>query len=150
MSKIERNSIVTLHHQLGYTDGYLLEDSFESEPMTFRLGCGELAEGLELALLGLEVGDDQTLDITPDLAFGYPDDNLVKDLPRSDFADDFDPQEGLIVEFSTPDGQTLPGTIVDVDQQRVQVDFNHPLAGHTARYRVHIVEVENPPEEVTH
>jgi len=150
MSKVERNSIVTLHHQLGYTDGYLLEDSFGSEPMTLHLGRGELAEGLELALLGLEVGADQTLDITPDLAFGFADDNLVKELPRSDFADDFDPSEGLIIEFSTPTGETLPGTIVDFDQQRVKVDFNHPLAGHTVRYRVHIVEVENPPEEVTH
>ncbi len=109
MNKIERNSIVTLHHQIGYTDGHLLEDSFDDDPMTVRLGSGELAEGLELALLGLQAGDEQSLDIGPDLAFGYPDEAMIQQLPRTEFSADLALESGLIIEFSTPNGDTLPG-----------------------------------------
>lgn len=121
----------------------MLEDTFDEEPLSYRLGSGEIAEGLELGLLGLEEGDEQTLDIGPDLAFGYPDENLVQLLERSEF----DPQKplevGLIIEFSTPAGETLPGTILEIEDQSVKVDFNHPLAGHTVRYTVRVVKVDN-------
>jgi FKBP-type peptidyl-prolyl cis-trans isomerase SlpA len=142
--KIQRNSIVTLYHQIGYTDGSLLEDTFDDEPLTFHLGSGDLAEGLELSLLGLQEGDEQTLEIGPDLAFGYVDDKLVQTLPRDDFNMDYLLAPGLIIEFSTPNGETLPGTILEFDDNTVRVDFNHPLAGHTVRYRVKIIEVVNP------
>jgi FKBP-type peptidyl-prolyl cis-trans isomerase SlpA len=148
MKKITLNSIVTLHHQIGYTDGSLLEDTFEQEPMTFRLGTGELAEGLELALVDLAEGDEQTLDIGPDLAFGYPDKGMIHQLQRNEFAEDFELEPGLIIEFSTPNGETLPGTILEFDDETVKVDFNHPLAGHTVRYRVKIVQIENPEVEM--
>lgn len=144
MSKIQRNSIVTLNHQIGFTDGSLLEDTFEEQPLTYRLGSGELAEGLELSLLGLQEGDEQTIDIGADLAFGHIDENLVQTLPREEFNPDYSLAPGLIIEFSTPAGETLPGTILEFDDNQVKVDFNHPLAGHTVRYSVRIVEVETP------
>jgi len=142
-TKIQRNSIVTLHHQIGFTDGSILEDTFAEEPLTFRLGNAELAEGLELSLLGLQQGDEQTLDIEPGLAFGFIDKNLVQTLERSEFNPDYELQAGLIIEFSTPAGETLPGTILEIGDSSVKVDFNHPLAGHTVRYHVKIVQVEN-------
>lgn len=147
MKKITPNSIVTLHHQLGFTDGSVLEDTFDQEPLTFSLGTGELAEGLELSLMDLSEGDEQTLDIGPDLAFGYPDDAMIQTLQRSEFAEDFEIQSGLIIEFSTPNGETLPGTILEFDDDQVKVDFNHPLAGHVTRYRVKIVEIHEPATE---
>jgi FKBP-type peptidyl-prolyl cis-trans isomerase SlpA len=147
MKKITLDSIVTLHHQLGYTDGTLLEDTFDQEPMTFRLGNGELAEGLELALVNLTEGEEQTLDIGPDLAFGFTDKSMIHQLSREEFAEDFELEPGLIIEFSTPNGETLPGTILEFDDKQVKVDFNHPLAGHTVRYRVKIVQIENPSVE---
>lgn len=147
MKKITPNSIVTLHHQLGFTDDSLLEDTFDSDPMTFRMGTGELAEGLELSLIELKEGDEQTIDIGPDLAFGYPDESMIQQLNRDEFAEDFELETGLIIEFSTPSGETLPGTILEFDDKSVKVDFNHPLAGHTVRYRVKIIEVEYPDPE---
>ena len=144
--KITPNSRVTLHHQLGLTDGTVLEDSFEGEPLCVQLGRGELAEGLELALIDLEEGDEQTIDIGPDLAFGYPDAEAIHELPRSEFRDDAPLEPGVIMEFSMPNGETLPGTILETDDERVRIDFNHPLAGETVRYRVKILKVEEGDE----
>ncbi len=144
MTKITRNSIVTLHHQLGFTDDTVLEDTFGEDPQTFRLGMGEMAEGLELSLVDLEPGDEQTLDISPELAFGFPDSDAIHSLDRADFNPDKELQIGLIIEFSTPNGETLPGTILEFDEAKVKVDFNHPFAGQTVRYRVKIIDVEAP------
>jgi FKBP-type peptidyl-prolyl cis-trans isomerase SlpA len=143
MSRITRTSLVTLHHRIGFTDGTVLEDTFDDEPLSYRLGSGEIADGLELGLLGLQEGDEQTLDIGPDLAFGFPDDNLVQSLKRSEFDPTKPLEQGLIIEFSMPSGETLPGTILEFDHDSVNVDFNHPLAGHTVRYTVRVVRVDN-------
>jgi FKBP-type peptidyl-prolyl cis-trans isomerase 2 len=145
VSTIERNSRVTFYYKLGLTNDEVFEDNFDEEPMTVSLGQGEMAEGLELALVGLKPGDEQTIDIGPDLAFGYVDDTLMRVIPRAEFDPRFDLEVGLIIEFSTETGEALPGTIVDFDEQAVTVDLNHPLAGQTIRYSVKIVAVENEP-----
>jgi FKBP-type peptidyl-prolyl cis-trans isomerase SlpA len=144
---IERTSKVTLFYRLGLTDDQVLEDNFDDEPMTVLLGQGEMAEGLELALIGLRAGDEQTIDIGPDLAFGYVDETLFRALPRSDFDPAMDLEAGLIIEFVNEDGDSLPGTIIDFDDDEVQVDLNHPLAGQTVRYSVKIVAVDNAATE---
>ena len=143
MPIIERTSRVTLFYRLGLTDDQVLEDNFDDEPMTVVLGQGEMAEGLELALIGLREGDEQTIDIGPDLAFGYVDETLFRALSRAEFDPSMELETGLIIEFANEDGDTLPGTIIDFDDERVHVDLNHPLAGQTVRYSVKIIEVDN-------
>lgn len=146
MPMINRTSLVTLHYSLGLTDDSVIEDNFEEEPMTVQLGRGEMAEGLEFALLGLRDGEEQTIDIGPDMAFGHIDETLFRALPLSDFDPDLELQEGLIIDFSTAEGDSLPGTILAFDENEVRIDLNHPLAGQTVRYRVEILEVVNTPE----
>ena len=148
MIMIERNSTVTLHYKLGFTNDQVLEDNFDDEPVTIELGRGEMAEGLELALLGLKEGDEQTIDIGPELAFGFPDETLYRVIPRSEFDPSFELEDGLIIEFATEEGETLPGTIMEFDDEVVHVDLNHPLAGHDVRYTVKILTVVNPPETI--
>lgn len=143
MSIINRTSRLRLHHRIGLTDDQILEDTFDDEPLAVTLGRGEMAEGLELALLGLKSGDSQTIDIGPDLAFGYVDETLFKAFPRNEFDPDIELEPGLIIEFTSAQGDSLPGTILAFDEQEVQVDLNHPLAGQTVRYSVKIVEVDN-------
>ncbi len=147
MSMIERNSRVTLYYSIGLTDDQLLEENFGDEPMTVTLGRGEMAEGLELALIGLSAGDEQTIDIGPDLAFGFIDETLFRALPRAEFDPELELEPGLIIEFANEDGDTLPGTITSFDDNQVQVDLNHPLAGQTVRYSVKIVAVDNEATE---
>ena len=143
MSKIDRASLVTFYHRLGSSDGNIFENTFNDEPMTVQLGCGEMAEGLELALLGLDEGDEQTLDIGPDLALGLNDETLIRSVTRSEFDPEIEIQQGLIIEFSTAEGEVIPGTILEITDEEVQVDLNHPLAGQIVRYQVKIVEVIN-------
>ncbi len=149
MSQIERNSRVTLFYRLGTTDDSVLEDNFEDEPMTVELGRGEMAEGLELSLIGLREAEEQTIDIGPDLAFGYIDETLFRSIPRAEFDPDMELEPGLIIEFATEEGETLPGTVLDFDKVEVRVNLNHPLAGQTVRYSVKIVAIDDSTESIT-
>ena len=146
MTEIKADSLVTLHYRLGLTDDTILEDTFEDEPLTVQLGHSQMANGLELSLLGLSVDDAQTVDIGPELAFGFIDETLFRSLPRSDFDPDIELEPGLIIEFSTDEGNTLPGTILEFDDDEVKIDLNHPLAGQTVRYSVKIIEIVNNEE----
>ena len=141
MNQVERNSLVTIFYRLGLPNGDVLEDNFDDEPMTVQLGRGEMAEGLELALIGLREGDEETIDIGPDLAFGYVDENLVRSIPRIEFDPELELEPGLIIEFATEDGDTLPGTILDFNEDEVSVDLNHPLAGQSLTFSVEIVGI---------
>ncbi len=153
MSVIDRNSRVTLYYRLGLTDDQILEDNFDDEPMTIQLGRDEMAEGLELSLIGLREGDEQTIDIGPDLSFGQIDETLFRALARTEFDPEFELEQGLIIEFATENDDTLPGTILDFNESEVRIDLNHPLAGQTIRYSVKIVAVDNnasDPSEILH
>ena len=147
MSLIERDSLVTLFYRIGLTNDQVLEDNFDEEPITVQLGCGEMAEGLELSLIGLQEGDEQTIDIGPDLAFGFVDETLYRVIPRLEFDPDMELEPGLIIEFATNEGETLPGTILQFNETEVHIDLNHPLAGQTVRYSVKIVAVDETPGE---
>jgi FKBP-type peptidyl-prolyl cis-trans isomerase SlpA len=139
---IQPGSEVNMHYRITLEDGTVADATEGDDVLQFTMGDGTLIEGLELALYGLKEGDSQTLTIDPDNAFGYADEDNVHDMPRDEFPPEFDLKPGLIVEFTTPSGETLPGAIREVQEDRVSVDFNHPLAGHTIEFWVEILAVK--------
>ena len=142
--QIRPGSRVTMHYTVRLEDGMVADTSREGEPLTFTLGDGSVVPGLELALYGLRAGDTQTLAIAPQDAFGFRDPDNVHTLPRSEFPADMELEEGLIVEFATPSGETTPGAVRRVGKDEVEVDFNHPLAGHEITFEVEILSVAPP------
>lgn len=138
---INVGSEVVMHFSLILKDGTVADGSIEDEPLKFKMGDGTLIEGLEMVLYGLKTGDKQTLEIEPRDAFGFPDDENIHEMQRDEFADELEINEGVIISFSTPSGDEIPGTIIDVGEKIVKVDFNHPLAGHIIQFFVEILEV---------
>ena len=133
-------SRVTLHFALSLMDGSEALSTFEDEPLSFVMGDGSLPEGLELALYGLRRGDEQTLQLAPEQAFGFHDDTLVHQVPREGFPPNTEP--GQIIHFTTPAGDDTAGRVLELGPEQVRVDFNHPLAGHVVVFRVVILAVE--------
>lgn len=143
--EITPGSKISMHFTISLEDGTVAETTRDdNEPLEFVLGDGTMIQGLELALYGLKPGDKQTLTIEPRLAFGFPDPENVHTMPRSEFPEDMPLARGVIVEFNTPAGDEVPGTVLDVNEQGVKVDFNHPLAGHKITFEVEILSVQSP------
>ena len=134
-------STVTLHLSLTLEDGTVAEETFSGEPHTFRMGDGSLVHGLELGLYGLKPGATQRLELTPEQAYGQRDPENIHRLPRARFTEDLQLEPGLIIGFETPDGDEIPGAVLSVSDDSVEVDFNHPLAGHSITFDVEIIDV---------
>ncbi len=141
--KIIPGSRVRMHFSLSLPDGSEAVSSFDEEPLEFTMGDGTLTEGLELALFGLRAGADQTIRLDGDQAYGPRDEDNIQQIDLTQFPVDIQPEPGLIVAFSTPDGNELPGMVVDVADGQATVDFNHPLSGHEVVFRTQILSVEN-------
>ena len=135
-------SEVTLYFTLSLPDGTIADATEEDQPIHFIMGDGTLIEGLELVLYGMKAGDRQCLSIDPRDAFGMPDENNIHQFPKIEFPSDIELKEGLIMGFSTPSGEEVPGTIKKIDQDKVEVDFNHPLAGFEVIFDVEILDIK--------
>ena len=135
-------SEVLMHFSLSLADGTVADSTTDDEPLRFVMGDGTLIEGLELVLYGLKKGDRQCLSIEPRDAFGFPDEDNIHTMPRSEFPDDMQLEVGMIIGFSTPSGEEVPGAIQDIKDDEIVVDFNHPLAGHEVIFDVEILEVK--------
>ena len=135
------DSSVTLHLALTLKDGTVAESTFGEEPLTFVMGDGTLVRGLELGLYGLRPGDTQRLELYPEQAFGPRDPDKIHKMPRADFDDEMVLEPGVIIGFETPEGEELPGMVRAVGEESVEVDFNHPLAGHSVIFDVEIIDV---------
>ncbi len=139
---IVRGSRVTLHFSLKLADGSQVDSTFEKEPASLIVGDGNLPVGFEETLMGLCQGEEKTSIILPEKAFGMPNPNNIQWMKRDSFAQDVELQEGLVMSFADAANSELPGVIRSFDDQRVEVDFNHPLAGEHLHFEVRILDVE--------
>lgn len=113
----------------------------ESGPMELTIGEGELFPQIEEALVGMSPGEEKTVVIPAAEAFGEFDEEKVFTAPRSSFPDDFDPQPGEELILTNEDGEEMGVAVVEVADQEVKLDANHPLAGEDLTYKLQLVEI---------
>jgi len=140
---VNQNSNVILHYRISLEDGTELESSFGDEPLEFTMGENTLTEGMELSLLDLNTGDKQSITLTPEQTYGHRDPDNIHTLARSDFPIELTPEKGQVIAFDTPSGDDINGVVLDVSDDTVSVDFNHPLSGNTLVFEVEILKVSN-------
>jgi len=145
---INMSSLVLMHYSITLTDGSLIESSFDDEPVEITMGNGDITNGMELALFGLSEGNEQTLVLTPEQGFGIRDEDNIHDMPLSDFPENLPPETGLSYSFESPDGGEIPGTVLSLKKDSVEIDFNHPLAGQEIIFTVEILGVNNAHSEI--
>ena len=112
------------------------------EPLEFTVGEGQLIEGFEEAVLDMEVGDEKTVNIPAEKAYGERDEKLIQTIPKEAFdGADFEPEEGMIILAGG-----VPATIIKVSDSEVVLDFNHQLAGKNLIFTIKVVDVVNGEE----
>lgn len=148
MTHIKLGSEVVLHFDLKLADGSAAESTrVHDKPAKLVVGDGSLTEGFERCLLGLVAGDKKEFELAPEDAFGQPNPDNIHHVDRSKFDAQTPAKEGMIIAFSQPNGQEIPGIVREVIGDSVTVDFNHPLAGQTVTFNVEILAVSSPENE---
>ncbi|WP_188150219.1 FKBP-type peptidyl-prolyl cis-trans isomerase [Teredinibacter waterburyi] len=132
---------VELHFSLKLENGNVVDSNFDSSPATFVVGDGNLLPGFERSLFGLVAGDKAERIILPENAFGLPNENNIQVVDRTRFSKEFELSEGLVVTFADASGGEVPGVVRSFDDDKVTIDFNHPLSGKTILFQVQILNV---------
>lgn len=155
---ISKNTVVSLHYKLQEESatGELIEETFGSDPLVFLFGNGQMIPEFENQLEGKKVGDSFGFNINSEDAYGDYDPEAVVSIPKNTFEvdgqlDESLLQEGKIIPMRDPDGNQLLGTIMEIQNEEVVMDFNHPMAGVDLYFTVSIEEVRNAtPAEIEH
>lgn len=146
---IKPNSVVTLHYTVSTDDGTELDSSFGQDPLVFLQGSGFLIPGLDEALIGKTTGEKFSLDVEADKAYGERFDQLVQDVPK-DMFEGMDVEVGMSFRATTDQGEQSV-IIIDINDEAVIVDGNHPLAGMDLSFDVEIIEVRDATaDEIEH
>jgi len=139
---IDKGTRVKLHFALKFEDGETVDTTFDKGPATLEIGDENLPENFEAYLVGLKAGDHKTFEVPPEKAFGQHNPSNVQTFKRHEFSADMVLEPGVVVSFADARQQELPGVVKRVEGDQVDVDFNHPLAGHTLQFEVQIIDVE--------
>ncbi len=142
---IKENSVVSMTYVLKDENRIILDASI-GRPFVLLQGHKNIIPGLEKQLVGLKEGDKKNLVVSPDEGYGQYDPNLRMTIPRQQFGEQT-PDRGRQVQLQSPNGQPFVATIVDVKDDQVFLDANHPLAGKTLHFEVDILEIRDATEE---
>lgn len=119
----------------------LISNFDDPEPETVTLGDGTLAAMLEQWLIDLVPGERHVFLLDPWQAFGLSDPDLIQTLAKTDLPPDAEFAVDHLVEFAMPSGQTLAGRVLEITDDAVRVDFNHPLADLAIEFEVEVVRI---------
>ena len=142
MSTAENGNIVKVHYKGTLDDGTVFDSSYErQEPIQFQLGSGQMIPGFDTAVTGMAVGEVKKVKLTANEAYGQVDPARVGEIEKSNFPEDFQFGQGVAVQSATPQGPVF-GTIQEVKDNTVMIDFNHPMAGKDLNFEIELVNVE--------
>lgn len=143
---ISKDSVVSIKYTLTDAQNEVIDSSEEMGPLEYLHGNNNLIPGLEKELEGKKAGDSFKVTIAPGEAYGEKHDELIVEVERSQFPDDAEIVEGMQFEAGGPEGSRVV-TVTAINDTKITVDANHPLAGETLHFDVEVIAVREATEE---
>lgn len=116
-------------------------ESHATGPMEFVIGAGQLIPKFEAAVIGLEPGQDITITIPADEAYGQRAEEMVAVIERSEIPEDINPEPGHQMEVILQDGSPMPVLVTETTETTITLDANHPLAGYDLTFAIKLIEI---------
>jgi FKBP-type peptidyl-prolyl cis-trans isomerase SlyD len=144
--QIGDQKVVTLHYTLTDNDGKVIDKS-EDGSFAYLHGASNIIPGLEEALTGKSAGEEMSVSVSPEQAYGVRDESMLQQVPKKMFEDASQIAVGTQFHAQGPNGEMLVVTVLEVEEEHVIVDGNHPLAGVELNFDVKIIDVRDASEE---
>ncbi len=142
MAKVASGDTVKVHYTGKLDDDTVFDSSVNREPIEFTLGQRQLIPGFEQAVIGMEPGDQKSVNIPMEEAYGPHRDDMILEVKNEEFPEHITPEVGLQLQLSQPNGQTIDVIITDMENDMVTLDANHPLAGKNLVFDIELVEIK--------
>ncbi len=156
MKKVKETDKVLIHYIGKLDDGTVIDSTYphgEDEdchdddcchdhgPLEVVVGSGDFYIPVEDALIGMQVGEKKSVTISPEDGFGEYNADLVFSVARSELPEEIVPEPGMELEVTGEDEDVYFVTIIDVTDDEVKMDSNHPLAGEELNYEFELIEI---------
>jgi FKBP-type peptidyl-prolyl cis-trans isomerase SlyD len=139
---IENGKQVALEYSVFMDDGKLIDTNVGEDPVTFLQGSHQILPALEEAIQGLDEGDTKRIKLLPNQAYGDIDPNAYREVEPTAIPDHLR-YEGAVLGVQDETGQQFQIRVEKVDENKVVVDFNHPLAGQSLTFDLKVVSVKD-------
>ncbi|MFO7871434.1 MAG: peptidylprolyl isomerase [Kiritimatiellia bacterium] len=136
---VQKGKNVKVHYKGMLKDGSVFDSSEGQDPLSFKVGEGQMIAGVEKAVTEMKVGETRKVDIPSQDAYGESRDDMVASIPRDQFPDNIEPKEGMMLKMQSSQGD-IPVRVTGVTEEKVEIDANHPLAGKDLEFELTVVE----------
>lgn len=141
MKKAEVGNFVKMHYTVKLSSGEIVGTSKKGMPLEFRIGRGKVFKRLEQGIVGMQAGESRTIEIAPEDGYGLRNEALVLKINKTELPTQNDIALGRTVQYMNESGSMVNLIIVDVGDDSVTLDANHPFAGKTLIYEVVLVAI---------
>jgi len=148
MTKITDGHVVEMNYTLTNSKGEILDSSESNSPLAYIQGKKNIIPGLEKEMTGKKVGDTFKVTVKPEEAYGYRNEAMVQPVAKEQFGPEASEiQVGMQFELESDDGQVKLATAIEVRENEIVLDANHPLAGETLNFDVEVIGVKEATKE---
>ena len=147
MSSTTKQPRITLAFTGKIDNGDLFIDISPKAPLTIELGAGELPPSVEEVVAEMKVGEQKQVRVSPEEGYGHRTKDLLHEVSKSVFGDQIEPRPGMILSQEVEkEGvkHKVPATVMEVKDETVLIDYNHPLAGHHLTYDLTVLDIQEP------
>ncbi|MFT5581702.1 MAG: FKBP-type peptidyl-prolyl cis-trans isomerase 2 [Psychromonas sp.] len=141
MSQVKGNNTVKVHYTGKLSDGQVFDSSEGKDPLEITLGKGQIIPGFEKGLIDMKLNEKKTITIVKEEAYGDVVDNLIQEVKRSELPQDLTPEVGMGLVSKSPDGQETNLHVVELKEDSIVIDGNHPLAGKDLIFDLEVVSI---------
>jgi peptidylprolyl isomerase len=141
MAQVKSGDKVKVHYHGRLTSGETFDTSAGREPLEFEVGGGKVIKGFDEGVKGMTVGEKKTINIPLEEAYGPHSDEMIIEFPKDQFPSDMEIAEGMELMMSNSSGQNIPVVVVEIKENSVLLDANHPLAGKDLIFEIELIEI---------
>ena len=141
MAQVKSGDKIKVHYHGKLTSGETFDSSAGREPLEFEVGSGQVIPGFDDGVTGMAVGEKKTINIPFAEAYGPRNPEMVIEMPKERFPADMELEVGMPLGMSDQNGQQFQVTVVEIKEEVVMLDANHPLAGQDLIFDLELVEI---------
>ena len=141
MLTVVSGSKVKIHYTGTFDGGDVFDSSRDAEPLAFEVGTGAVIPGFDNAVIGMKVGETKKVRLPEEEAYGPYNQEMVFDADPGQFEEGLTPEIGQQFQTEMEDGTPLLLTVKSVEDGKVVLDANHPMAGKTLNFDLEVVDI---------
>lgn len=139
---VKKGDKIKVEYKGTLDDGTVFDASENhGHPLEFEVGSGQIIKGFDDAVIGMEEGEEKEIKLEPKDAYGENNPELIRKFPRNQLPPEPEPQPGMMLAVSLPNGSQVPAKIIEVSDSEVTIDLNHPLVGKTLNFKIKVVAI---------